>query len=47
MRRRGVMLPPSQFEAAFWSTAHRESEVATVIEAARHAFRRVREATHG
>jgi len=34
----GVWLPPSQFEAAFISTAHGESEIATTIAAARAAF---------
>jgi glutamate-1-semialdehyde 2,1-aminomutase len=36
---RGVWLPPSQFEAAFLGTAHREAEVQATIEAARAAFR--------
>ena len=35
---RGVWLPPSQFEAAFLSTAHGPEEVAATIEAAREAF---------
>ncbi len=35
----GVWLPPSQFEAAFLSTAHGELEVEATIEAARKAFR--------
>jgi glutamate-1-semialdehyde 2,1-aminomutase len=34
----GVWLPPSQFEAAFLSTAHGEAEVAATIAAAREAF---------
>ncbi len=34
----GVWLPPSQFEAAFLSTAHGEEEVAATIAAARGAF---------
>ena len=34
----GVWLPPSQFEAAFVSTAHREAEVGRVLEAARRAL---------
>lgn len=34
----GVWLPPSQFEAAFLSTAHGNAEVAATIEAARNAF---------
>lgn len=39
MRRRGVSLPPSQFEAVFLSTAHGENEIDRVIDAAREAFR--------
>ena len=35
---RGVWLPPSQFEAAFVSFAHSESDVEATIEAAREAF---------
>jgi len=38
---RGVWLPPSQFEAAFLSTAHGEAEVAATIAASREAFRAV------
>ncbi|HWG20260.1 MAG TPA: glutamate-1-semialdehyde 2,1-aminomutase [Terracidiphilus sp.] len=37
----GVWLPPSQFEAAFLSTAHGDQEVRATIEAAREAFRAV------
>jgi len=37
----GVWLPPSQFEAAFLSTAHGEEEVAATIAAARNAFQSV------
>ena len=37
----GVWLPPSQFEAAFLSTAHGEKEVRATIEAARNAFESV------
>ena len=36
----GVWLPPSQFEAAFVSTAHGVGEVEMVVEAARKAFTR-------
>ena len=36
----GVWLPPSQFEAAFVSTAHGAAEVEMVVEAARKAFTR-------
>ena len=35
---RGIWLPPSQFEAAFVSTAHGEGEVRATIAAAREAF---------
>jgi glutamate-1-semialdehyde 2,1-aminomutase len=34
----GVWLPPSQYEAAFLSTAHGEAEIALALEAARQAF---------
>jgi glutamate-1-semialdehyde 2,1-aminomutase len=37
---RGVWLPPSQFEAAFISYAHGDTEVEATIEAARTAFQR-------
>jgi len=37
----GVWLPPSQFEAAFLSTAHCEAEVAATVAAAREAFQSV------
>jgi glutamate-1-semialdehyde 2,1-aminomutase len=35
----GVWLPPSQFEAAFVSTAHGDAEIGMVLEAARSALR--------
>jgi glutamate-1-semialdehyde 2,1-aminomutase len=35
----GIWLPPSQFEAAFLSTAHGEKEVAATVAAARQAFK--------
>jgi glutamate-1-semialdehyde 2,1-aminomutase len=35
----GVWLPPSQFEAAFVSTAHGESEIEMTLETARQALR--------
>lgn len=38
MLEQGVWLPPSQFEAAFISTAHGEAECAATIAAARQAF---------
>jgi glutamate-1-semialdehyde 2,1-aminomutase len=41
MMEQGVWLPPSQFEAAFISTAHREKEVQATIAAARAAFQAV------
>jgi glutamate-1-semialdehyde 2,1-aminomutase len=34
----GIWLPPSQYEAAFVSTAHGQAEVGMVLEAARHAL---------
>jgi len=34
----GIWLPPSQYEAAFVSTAHGQAEVGMVLEAARHAM---------
>jgi glutamate-1-semialdehyde 2,1-aminomutase len=37
----GVWLPPSQFEAAFLSTAHGPQEVAATITAAREAFQAI------
>jgi glutamate-1-semialdehyde 2,1-aminomutase len=41
MLEQGIWLPPSQFEAAFLSTAHGEAEVASTIAAAREAFKKV------
>jgi glutamate-1-semialdehyde 2,1-aminomutase len=41
MLNQGVWLPPSQFEAAFLSTAHGPDEVAATIAAAQEAFRAV------
>ncbi len=38
----GVWLPPSQFEAAFLSTAHGPQEIAATIAAAHQAFKSVR-----
>jgi glutamate-1-semialdehyde 2,1-aminomutase len=34
----GIWLPPSQFEAAFLSTAHTDADIQQTIEAARQAF---------
>ncbi len=42
MMEQGVWLPPSQFEAAFLGTEHREAEVEKTIAAARRAFQAVR-----
>jgi glutamate-1-semialdehyde 2,1-aminomutase len=41
---RGVYFPPSQFEAAFISTAHSEADVASTLEAAAKAFDEIRPA---
>jgi glutamate-1-semialdehyde 2,1-aminomutase len=38
---RGVWLPPSQFEAAFISTAHGDAEVQATVAAAREAFQSI------
>jgi glutamate-1-semialdehyde 2,1-aminomutase len=38
MLQAGVWLPPSQFEAAFLSTAHTEADIRHTVDAARHAF---------
>jgi glutamate-1-semialdehyde 2,1-aminomutase len=38
----GVYFPPSQFEAAFVSTAHSEADVASTLEAAARAFEEIR-----
>jgi glutamate-1-semialdehyde 2,1-aminomutase len=38
MLQAGVWLPPSQFEAAFMSTAHSEADIEGTIEASRRAF---------
>ena len=38
MMEAGVWLPPSQFEAAFLSTAHGEREVELLLDAAKRAF---------
>ena len=34
----GIWLPPSQFEAAFLSTAHTDDDIQQTVDAARHAF---------
>ncbi|MBV9868508.1 MAG: glutamate-1-semialdehyde 2,1-aminomutase [Abitibacteriaceae bacterium] len=41
MLKRGVYLPPSQFEAAFISLAHSEANIEKTIEAAREALKEV------
>ena len=41
MLRRGVLLPPSQFECAFLSVAHGEREIEQTLEAARAALEEV------
>jgi glutamate-1-semialdehyde 2,1-aminomutase len=41
---RGVYFPPSQFEAAFVSTAHSEADVTLTLEAAAKAFDEIRSA---
>ncbi len=46
MTQRGVFLPPSPYEACFWSSAHGPSEVAATLRAADAAFASVK-ATHG
>jgi glutamate-1-semialdehyde 2,1-aminomutase len=38
LRRRGILIPPSPFEALFVSTAHRQTEIDRMIRAARGAF---------
>lgn len=45
MLERGVMLPPSQFEAWFVSTAHNESEIDETVRAAHEALREVADAS--
>jgi glutamate-1-semialdehyde 2,1-aminomutase len=39
MLNQGIWLPPSQFEAAFLSTAHGDAEVEATIAAARHSLK--------
>jgi glutamate-1-semialdehyde 2,1-aminomutase len=38
MLERGIYLPPSQFEAAFVSTAHTDADIETTVAAARECF---------
>lgn len=42
MRERGVLLPPSQFEAWFVSAAHSDDDIARTVAAARQAFAEAR-----
>jgi len=42
MLRRGVLLPPSQFECLFLSLAHTDEDIASIVEAARQALEEVR-----
>ena len=44
MLARGVYLAPSAFEAGFVSAAHGTDEIAATVEAARAAFREIRDA---
>jgi len=44
MRKRGVYLAPSAFEAGFLSSAHSEDDIGATMEAAREAFREARSA---
>jgi glutamate-1-semialdehyde 2,1-aminomutase len=39
----GIWLPPSQFEAAFLSTAHGKAEVEATIAAAKQAFKTIQD----
>ena len=41
MLRRGVMLPPSQFECWFLSLAHDDEAIATIVDAARAALKEI------
>ncbi len=41
MRRRGILLPPSQFEAWFVSLAHSEADIQRTIDAAAEALREI------
>jgi glutamate-1-semialdehyde 2,1-aminomutase len=42
MLEQGIYLPPSQFEAAFLSTAHTSGDIAKTIRAARIAFKKLK-----
>jgi len=43
MLQEGVWLPPSQFEAAFLSTAHSDDDRRATLEAARKAFAAIKQ----
>jgi glutamate-1-semialdehyde 2,1-aminomutase len=47
MLKRGIYLPPSQFEACFLSAAHTERDVATTLKAATAAMKEVAKASPG
>ena len=47
MLQAGVWLPPSQFEAAFLSTAHTEADIRQTVDAARRRLRRNRSGLTG
>jgi len=38
MLENGIYLPPSQFEAAFLSVAHKQADLKKTIDAAKNAF---------
>ncbi|UFT97948.1 glutamate-1-semialdehyde 2,1-aminomutase [Radiobacillus kanasensis] len=42
MAEQGIFLPPSQFEGLFLSTAHTDEDIEKTIEAARHAFSKLK-----
>ncbi len=42
MLEEGIYLPPSQFEAAFLSTAHTSADIAKTVRAARSAFKKLK-----
>jgi glutamate-1-semialdehyde 2,1-aminomutase len=41
MLRRGVMLPPSQFECWFLSLAHNDAAIDTIVDAARDSLKEI------
>lgn len=43
MALQGVFLPPSQFEGLFISTVHSDEDIEKTIQAAEHAFRKIKE----